>query len=118
MHPIAPMSAGMLIRRALRLRCPHCGQGPIFRRWWTYSEHRSCPQCGRVYDPRGESLVFMYLSTAFLTGICFIVLVTMPPQNLEAYRIGLVLGALALYGLTMPLRKALAIALNEFNSEP
>ena len=60
----------------------------------------------------------MYLSTAFLTGICFIVLVTMPPRNLETYRIGLVLGALALYGLTMPLRKALAIALNEFNSRP
>ena len=58
------------------------------------------------------------VATAFLPGICFIVLVTMPPQNLEAYRIGLVLGALALYGLTMPLRKALAIALNEFNSRP
>jgi uncharacterized protein (DUF983 family) len=106
----------MLIRRALRLRCPRCGHGPIFRRWWTYSEHRACPSCGLVYDPRGESLAFMYLSTAFLTGLCFIVLVTVPPSNLETYRIGLVLGALALYGVTMPLRKSLAIALNEFNT--
>jgi hypothetical protein len=57
----------------------------------------------------------MYLSTAFLTGLMFIVLVTMPPQNLSSYRAGLVIGALALYGATMPVRKGLAIALNYFN---
>jgi hypothetical protein len=57
----------------------------------------------------------MYLSTAFLTGVMFIVLIAMPPQNLATYRVGLVVGALALYGLTMPSRKAIAIALNYFN---
>src|SRR4051812_2844968 len=107
---------GTLLRRALRFRCPKCGEGPIFKRWWTYTEHRACPACGHVYDPRGESLAFMYFSTAFLTGLCFIVLVTMPPQNLETYRIGLVLGALGLYGVTLPLRKAMAIGFNYFNT--
>lgn len=110
------VAISQLIRRAFRLRCPNCGEGPIFKRWWTYTEHPSCPRCGHLYDPRGESLAFMYLSTAFLTGLCFIVLVTLPPRNLEAYRVGLVLGALALYGLTMPVRKALAISFNYFNS--
>ena len=110
------MVISQLIRRAFRLRCPSCGEGPIFKRWWTYTEHRSCPSCGHLYDPRGESLAFMYLSTAFLTGLCFVVLITLPPRNLEAYRVGLVLGALALYGLTMPVRKALAISFNYFNS--
>jgi hypothetical protein len=57
----------------------------------------------------------MYLSTAFLTGVMFIVLITMPPRELGTYRVGLVLGALALYGITMPVRKGLAIALNYFN---
>ncbi len=97
------------------MKCPRCGVGPIFRRWWTYTEHRQCPRCGLAYDPHGESLAFMYLSTAFLTGVMFIVLVTMPPRHLEEYRLGLVAGALALYGATMPLRKSLAIALNYFN---
>jgi uncharacterized protein (DUF983 family) len=102
--------------RGLRLRCPRCGEGPIFRRIWTYSEHRACPRCGLVYDPRGESLAFMYLSTAFITGLFFIVLLVMPPKNLVVYRIFLIGGALALYGVTMPVRKALAIALNYFNT--
>ena len=106
-----------LISRGLRMRCPRCGEGRIFRRWWTYTEYRECPHCGLVYDQRGESLAFMYLSTAFLTGVMFIVLLTWPPrESLWTYRIGLVAGALLLYGVTMPVRKGLAIALNYFNS--
>ena len=104
-----------IVGRAVRLRCPRCGKGKIFRRVLTYSEYTHCPSCGLRYDPRGESLAFMYLSTAFLTGVMFIVLITMPPRNLETYRVGLVLGALGLYGVTMPMRKGLAIALNYFN---
>jgi uncharacterized protein (DUF983 family) len=105
-----------LISRGLRLRCPRCGEGPIFRRWWTYTEYRECPRCGLAYDPKGESLGFMYLSTAMLTGVMFIVLIALPPRNLGSYRIGLVASALALYGITLPFRKGLAIALNYFNS--
>ena len=98
------------------MRCPRCGEGRIFRRWWTYTDYPECPKCGLLYDQRGESLAFMYLSTAFLTGLMFIVLITVPPKNLDRYRIGLVAGALLLYGATMPFRKGLAIALNYFNS--
>jgi uncharacterized protein (DUF983 family) len=105
-----------IFARGLRMRCPRCGIGPIFRRVLTYSERRECPHCGLVYDPRGESLAFMYLSTAFITGLWFIVLLLIPPKNLNVYRIVLVSGALALYLLTMPVRKALAIAFNYFNS--
>jgi uncharacterized protein (DUF983 family) len=114
---LRPMKGALRIfGRGLRMRCPRCGEGPIFRRWWTYSEHTNCPRCDLRYDPRGESLAFMYLSTAFITGLMFIVLVTMPPKNLGAYRLGLIAAALALYLGTMPFRKGLAIALNYFNS--
>ena len=98
------------------MQCPRCGEGPIFRHWWTYTEYLERPRCGLAYDPRGKSLAFMYLSTAFLTGAMFIVLITMPPRNLGAYRIGLIAGALTLYGITLPFRKGLAIALNYFNT--
>jgi len=108
-------AARQIFWRGARMRCPRCGTGPIFRRWWTYTEYKDCPACGLPYDPRGESLAFMYLSTAFLTGVMFIVLITMPQRNLDTYRVGLVLGALGLYGVTMPMRKGLAIALNYFN---
>jgi uncharacterized protein (DUF983 family) len=109
-------SVSTLLKRALQMRCPRCGKGPIFRRWYTYSEHPACPVCGLAYDARGESLGFMYLSTAFITGLFFLVLILMPPQNLQLYRIALAASALVLYAATMPLRKSIAIALNYFHT--
>ena len=114
--PRRGVSAGQIFWRGLRMRCPRCGGGAIFRRWWTYTEYNQCPKCGLAYDPRGESLAFMYLSTAFITGLFFIVLVTVPPRNLETYRLRLAGAALLLYVATLPVRKALAIALNHLNS--
>jgi uncharacterized protein (DUF983 family) len=104
-----------LLGRALRLRCPRCGEGKIFHRLLTYSEYTACPRCGLRYDPRGESLAFMYVSTAFLTGIMIIVMLLMHPETVASGRLVIIPSALALYLSTMPLRKALAIALNYLN---
>jgi uncharacterized protein (DUF983 family) len=104
-----------LLGRALRLRCPRCGEGKIFRRVLTYSEHTQCPRCGLRYDPRGESLAFMYVSTAFLTGVMVIVMLLMHPESIASGRTVVIPIALALYVSTLPVRKALAIALNYLN---
>jgi uncharacterized protein (DUF983 family) len=104
-----------LLGRALRLRCPRCGEGKIFRRLLTYSEHTSCPRCGLRYDPRGESLAFMYVSTAFLTGVMVVVMLLMHPESIASGRMVVIPIALALYVSTLPVRKALAIALNYLN---
>ena len=104
-----------LLGRALRLRCPRCGEGKIFRRLVTYSEYRTCPRCAFPYDPRGESLAFMYVSTAFLTGVMVVVLLLMHPESIACGRAVVIPIALALYLLTLPVRKAIAIALNFLN---
>lgn len=104
-----------LLGRALRLRCPRCGEGKIFRRILTYSEYTSCPRCGLRYDPRGESLAFMYVSTAFLTGVMVVVMLFMHPESIASGRLVVIPVALALYVSTLPVRKALAIALNYLN---
>jgi uncharacterized protein (DUF983 family) len=54
--------------RALRLRCPACGQSPIFRGW--FSMYETCASCGRRFD-RGPgyllgSIYFNYGITAML----------------------------------------------------
>jgi uncharacterized protein (DUF983 family) len=36
------------LRRGLRKRCPHCGEGPIFSGWSHHLER--CPACGLVYE--------------------------------------------------------------------
>src|SRR2546423_13881580 len=107
-----------LLARALRLRCPRCGEGKIFRRVLTYSEYTHCPSCGLRYDPRGESLAFMYVSTAFLTGVMLIVMLLMHPETVASGRLVVIPAALALYLSTLPVRKALAIALNYVNDPP
>ena len=104
-----------LLGRALRLRCPRCGEGKIFRRLLTYSEYSSCPRCGLRYDPRGEPLAFMYVSTAFLTGVMVVVMLFMHPESIASGRMVVIPIALALYVSTLPVRKALAIALNYLN---
>lgn len=102
----------VIARRALRLRCPRCGVGRIFQSVWSYREHERCGACGFAYDPRGESLAFMYLSTAALTGAIGLVMVLTQPESPLWGRVALVGGALLVYLGTMPVRKALAVAVN------
>lgn len=42
------LTPGLLLRRGVRLRCPVCGHGGIFRRWWAQRER--CPTCGFRFE--------------------------------------------------------------------
>jgi uncharacterized protein (DUF983 family) len=45
------------IRRGLARRCPHCGQGPLFKGFAETLER--CPQCGLVYERNpGDTWLF------------------------------------------------------------
>jgi hypothetical protein len=43
-----PHFIATVLRRGLRRRCPHCGQGPLFLGWGHHVE--KCPVCGLVYE--------------------------------------------------------------------
>jgi ribosomal protein S27AE len=43
-----PANSGELLLRALRLRCPRCGQGKLFAGLFTMKVE--CPQCGLRYE--------------------------------------------------------------------
>lgn len=68
-----------LFFRALRLRCPACGKGQIFRGWFTMNDQ--CSECGRPFQ-RGPgfflgSIYFNYSVTAILViAIYFLVFVS------------------------------------------
>ncbi len=67
-HP-AP---GLIFRRALRLRCPLCGGGPILLSWFTVAP--SCPSCGLHLDRDepgywvGSYTVNLFLTEGFLAA--------------------------------------------------
>lgn len=65
-----------LVWRALRLRCPFCGQGRLFRGW--FSMHKTCSHCGASLEREPGfflgSIYFNYGLTALVTAIAYPVL--------------------------------------------
>lgn len=55
------------VLRALRLRCPNCGGGPVFTSWFRMCP--SCPSCGLRFDrePEGGYWVGSYTINLFVT---------------------------------------------------
>jgi uncharacterized protein (DUF983 family) len=45
------IAAGLMLRRAVRVRCPHCGAGGVLEHWLRLRPH--CPSCLLCLD-RGE----------------------------------------------------------------
>lgn len=68
-----PQPIGRLQGRALRLKCPACGQAPIFRGW--FSMHDACPACGRRFNRDAGyllgSIYFNYGVTGMLVVIMY-----------------------------------------------
>lgn len=64
---------GKLIGRGLRLRCPACGEGKLFRTW--LSMHDPCQSCGRKFDREPGyllgSIYFNYGVTALLVVVMY-----------------------------------------------
>jgi uncharacterized protein (DUF983 family) len=65
-----------LVYRALRLRCPLCGQGRLFRGW--FRMHAQCGECGASFEREPGfylgSIYFNYGLTALITAIAYPVL--------------------------------------------
>lgn len=71
----APISRGTLLSRAVRLKCPQCGESKMFHHWVLM--HPACPHCGLKYEREPGyflgSIYFNYGLTALTTTIAYIV---------------------------------------------
>ena len=69
-------SLSTLVGRGLKLRCPACGNGNIFRNWLTMRD--PCEACGRKFNRAPGyllgSIYFNYGVTAMLVVILFVTL--------------------------------------------
>jgi uncharacterized protein (DUF983 family) len=59
-------SASLLLRRAIRRRCPNCGQRDVFVGYFTLKER--CPRCGMLLE-RGEGDYFLGAYALNLMGV-------------------------------------------------
>jgi uncharacterized protein (DUF983 family) len=46
--PFHPPRVSTVLARAIRLRCPRCGQGRLYARW--FRMHERCGVCGLLYE--------------------------------------------------------------------
>jgi uncharacterized protein (DUF983 family) len=104
-----------LFARAIRLRCPNCGGGPLFRSWFRLRSH--CPACGLPLE-RGEegyqvgSYMFNIIASELLFAAIFLaaLLLTWPDPPWELLQYGgmtlMVLAPLLFY----PFSKTLFLA--------
>jgi uncharacterized protein (DUF983 family) len=62
-----------ILLRSLRLRCPRCGKGRLFRGW--LSMHDGCPDCGLQFQREPGfflgSIYFNYGMTALLVTVSY-----------------------------------------------
>jgi uncharacterized protein (DUF983 family) len=108
-HPL------LLLLRALRLRCPSCGGGPLFSSWLTMEAR--CPRCG-LRTERGESgyvvgaYMFNILASELIWAALFLGLIVAtwpnPPWDLLLYGGGAMM--LAMPFLCYPFAKTVFLA--------
>ena len=97
--------------RGLRQRCPRCGEGPLFAGWNRLHEH--CPVCGLEFERRvGDTWFFMYMTTAGLTGSLVVAMFLIRPRVVWIGQLVVCVAAVAIIGLSLPLRKGVAVALD------
>jgi uncharacterized protein (DUF983 family) len=97
--------------RGLRRRCPRCGEGPLFAGWNRLHEH--CPVCGLEFERRvGDTWFFMYMTTAGLTGSLVVAMFLIRPRVIWIGQLVVSIAAVAVIGLSLPLRKGIAVALD------
>jgi len=75
--------------------------------------HDRCAVCGLALEARsGDTWFFMYMSTAGLTGTIVVIMFLLRPRVLWVGQLLVMIAAVAVIGLTLPLRKGVAIALD------
>jgi len=68
-----PLPPGRTLARGLRVKCPVCGQGKLFRRWFTMLQR--CPQCDLKFERlEGHWIGAVAVNTMVTFGIMFVAL--------------------------------------------
>ena len=105
----------VLIWRALRLKCPHCGQGPVLESW--FKLRPSCGNCGRMLE-RGEQdyflggMLFNLILAELLFAFAFVatLVVLWPRVPWDGIEIGAPIGMAVTPFLTYPIGKLVWLA--------
>jgi uncharacterized protein (DUF983 family) len=108
-----------VVARGARRRCPHCGEGPLFKGWFTMFD--ACPVCRLVYErnhgdtwffwilsdriPIGAGIVLLYFgfrATTWLSAAIFLLAMVVPLIWSMPYRKGIAIALAYLSRVYLP----------------
>jgi uncharacterized protein (DUF983 family) len=97
--------------RGLRRRCPRCGDGPLFRKWFTM--HERCSSCDLCFEGQSGDLWGFWVITdrIFLFGAILALYFGFTPES-WIVRGALLAGLVAAIVVTMPHRQGAFVALD------
>ena len=110
MAPSRPKLIGTALRRGLRKRCPHCGEGPLFSGW---SHLERCSVCGLVFARNaGDTWAFAIMGDRLPIGVMIVLIYfgVVRSQRVLGLTLMVVLAALLVW--TSPNRWGAGIALH------
>jgi len=87
----------VLLSRGLRLRCPVCGEGKLYRRW--FRMYTECPACHFVYER--EPGYFTGGMAINLTITCLLIVFSSIPLSIIALNLDIPLLQVLIWGLVL-----------------
>ena len=110
MTPSRARLIGTALRRGLRKRCPHCGQGPLFSGW---AHLPRCSQCGLVFARNpGDTWAFIIVGDRLPIAGMIVLIYFGVVRSYPVFGFALMLVLLALVIWTAPNRWGVSIALH------
>ena len=101
---------GTALRRGLRKRCPHCGEGPLFSGW---SHIDRCSICGLVFVPSpGDTWAFTIIGDRLPLGAMIALIYFGVVRSYPTLGVTMLAVVLALAVWTSPNRWGAGIALH------
>jgi uncharacterized protein (DUF983 family) len=101
---------GTALRRGLRKRCPHCGEGRLFSGW---SQLERCSHCGLVFvrNP-GDTWAFTIIGDRLPLGVIIVLIYFGVVRSHRALGLTMIVVSLGLLVWTAPNRWGAGIALH------
>jgi uncharacterized protein (DUF983 family) len=110
MAPFRARLAGAALRRGLRKRCPHCGEGPLFSGW---SHLERCSTCGLVFERNpGDTWAFTVIGDRLPIGAIIVLIYFGVVRSHPVLGSALLVALAALVVWTAPNRWGAGIALH------
>jgi uncharacterized protein (DUF983 family) len=110
MKPSRSTLIGTALRRGLRRRCPHCGEGPLFSGW---SFFERCSHCGLVFVPNpGDTWAFTIFGDRLPIGAIIVLIYLGVVRSHPVLGVTLLVALLGLLVWTAPNRWGVGIALH------